>query len=146
MRSFYREGTVRLQRGLPKAVQVAVSVDGHGGLALGEGEDDLGIGIVCKHAARTAVHGLKVHPTDVVLLAHRVLDATDRDLDGIALDRDDGEMLLDTGVGRLGGKLGHLLTAADHRDARCIDNADKIAALLTYKKLNFFHYIFSARQ
>ena len=64
-----------------------------------------------------------------MLLEHRVGDFADLDGDLRALDRDDGDVLLGSRVGRVGDKLGHLRAAADDARALLDEIHDDVAAI-----------------
>jgi hypothetical protein len=60
-----------------------------------------------------------------------MLNRTDRNRHGIALYLYNGNMLLVACFHNTGLKLGHFLSAAHHGNARIVDHADQVSAMLT---------------
>ena len=82
----------------PKAVQVAVCVDGLYLVSLADGEADLWSIAGLQELALVALLGLEGDPLDIVLLHHGVDDAAHRDGDGVALHAPHGDVLLGGGI------------------------------------------------
>lgn len=122
----------------PKTVQIAVSVNGKGSF-VGKSKGDRRDIADRQTLSLTAAIGLEVDPKDRMLLGHRVRYRTDRNGDGVALDRNDGKMLLLACFDCVWDELRHFLTAAHHRNARIVHHTDQITAMLTNIKLIIAH-------
>jgi hypothetical protein len=119
-------------------VQVAVSVNGNGGL-ISECKGYLGCTCYVQALALSAAVGLQIDPRDVVLLAHGVGYGTDVNTYGVALNGNYGNVLLVAGFNNACLELGHFLSAAHHGNSTVVDHTNNIAAMFANVKLVFTH-------
>ena len=113
----------------PKAVQVAVCVDGLYLVSLADGEADLWSIAGLQELALVALLGLERYPLDVVLGLHGMLHCTYGDGDQIALHSIDWDMLLLRCIGGAGDDLSHLLAAAHDGDTSILDLGNDVSAV-----------------
>jgi hypothetical protein len=116
-------------------VEVAILVGGDDLVTLAQGEGYGGSLTGLKSLALVALLGLQGDPLDIVLFDHGVFHAAHGDGNDVALNSYDGDMLFAACFNYACLDLGHLLTAAHHRNAGLVDHTDKVAALLANIKL-----------
>lgn len=117
-------------------MQVAVLIHCNSLLAA-EAEVGMGSGLGLERLAQAAVFGLNIDPLDEVLGDHGMVDGADVDGELVAVDGNDGQVLLAAGVHGIGDEGFHLLAAAHHRHAGIVDHADEVAAVTADIELGF---------
>jgi len=127
---------IKLQLGYPKAVEIAVSVNGKS-LVIFQSEYRLGLLTGLESLALTAVFGENIHPLDVVLGKHGMRSRADVYSDNIAINGDNGNVFLLACVNAVGDELFHGLAAADDRDTGVVYHANNVTAMLTDIELVF---------
>ena len=121
-----------LHLGDPQTVQVAVLVDLDRAVALGDSE--VGFRLVGARQLRdlVALLGNQADKRNEVLVGHRMGHAADLDVNGIARNAHDGDVLLNRRISGIRDQLGHLLAAAGKRDLLVEGLHGNIAAVVAF--------------
>lgn len=127
----------------PKAVQVAVLVNGDRGIALGDGEHGFRSCVVGKRGNLEALLGDEADELDVVLGSHRVLDAADANLHHVALNLDGGNVLFNGCIDGTGNQLRHGLATANHGHAGINELDDDVSASVATIEFDLHASLFS---
>ena len=109
---------------LPEAVEIAVGIHCLNLVAVGKGKADFGSVSGTELFSLVSALRLKRDPLNIMLRQHRVRYLAHFYIDGISLDRPDGNVLFRRGVNAAGDYLCHLLTAAHYRNAAFLDNGN----------------------
>jgi hypothetical protein len=123
---------------LPETVEIAVCVYGNG-LFIRKREADLGSLAYLEVLALTALVRLEIYPENAVRFDHGVLDGADLNIDNIAVDLDNGNVLLMACFHYTGLQFLHFLSATHHGNARIVDHADQITAMFANIKFLITH-------
>ena len=121
-----------LHLGDPQTVQVAVLVDLDRAVALGDSE--VGFRLVGARQLRdlVALLGNQADKRNEVLVGHRMGHAADLDVNGIARNAHDGDVLLNRRISGIRDQLGHLLAAAGKRGLLVEGLHGNVAAVVAF--------------
>ncbi len=116
-------------------MEIAVGIDCNGFVVSGDEECCFGFVAGVEGAAHTAFFSFDVNPGDVMDVGHRVIDASDANIEtGAAFAGrgfDDGKMFFAAGFDRIGFDGRHFIAAADRNYTGCVNEADEVSAFFT---------------
>lgn len=122
----------QLHLGDPQTVQIAVLVDLDRAVALGDGEVGFRLVGARQLCNLVALLGDQADKRDEVFVGHRMGHAADLDVNGIARNAHDGNVLLNRRIGGIRDQLGHFLATAGKRDLLVEGLHGNIAAVVAF--------------
>ena len=108
----------------PKAMEVAVSIDFHCLIALGDEEIGFRFFAWLEEAEASALLGEEIDPFDIMVLEHRMDDRSHFDVDEVAFFFGDRDMLFHRGLNRVGDDFLHRFPTARWAAADLVDFGD----------------------
>ena len=121
-----------LHLGDPQTVQVAVLVDLDRAVALGDSEVGFRLVGARQLCDLIALLGHQANERDEVLVGHRMGHAANLDVNGIARNAHDGDVLLNRRISGIRDQLGHLLAAAGKRGLLVEGLHGNVAAVVAF--------------